>query len=57
MHNSKLFVLIFAAGSIVWYGTGPYHMVVPARASIEEYRLTRDAFLANEKTCYICDMQ
>ena len=33
--------------NVVW--TGPYHTVVPARAST-------NAFLTYEKECYICDM-
>ena len=35
INNSKLFVLIFAAGAIVWYGPGLYQMIVPALASIK----------------------
>ena len=50
------FVHIFAAGTITWYRPGPYQMIVPTCASTEKQGPASDAFLTNEKTCYICDM-
>ena len=40
--------------NVVW--TSPYNMIVHARASIAERLPPSDAFLANEKACYICDL-
>ena len=47
---------LFAAGTITWYRPGPYKMIVPARATIEEQRPAHDAFLTKEKGGYLCDM-
>ena len=37
-------------------GTGPYRIIVPARATIKEQRLTHDGYLTSEKACNIADM-